>query len=148
MTESASRHLVPSTELLASVVNCDIAGLLGEKLDKAVLLAALTARGELSERLRAGRWHALEQARAAGASWAEIDTAELPWGSGSARDDYERALARQRAHGLVDLGRSDPGPPEPCSAPPEPSSGRLLRLGPTGTSYDSASTAPTQEHSK
>jgi len=130
MSESPAPDIVASSELLARVRNTDIAVLLGEELDKATLLAALAARGELTQRLRGGRWLALEAARAGGASWAEIDAAEARWESGSAREHYERALALQRDYGLVDPKRCDPGPPELPAAPsPLADGGRLEPQG-------------------
>jgi hypothetical protein len=100
-----------STEVLQIVVDAELASLLGRGLDKDRALAALAARQELAERMRSHGWLAIEAARAAGAPWAEIDTA-LGVAAGTARDEYESTLTGQKDLGLADRGRGDPGPPE------------------------------------
>ena len=72
------------------------------------MLAALAARNELVSRLVRFRWLAVEDARASGAGWADLDAA-LDAPAGTARAEYEAALARQRRYGLVGAERGDPG---------------------------------------
>ena len=66
-----------------------------------VVLEALSVRAELVELV-------IEQARAAGASWAEVDDAARLVG-GEVKTEYERVLGGQRRFGLVDPDRAIPG---------------------------------------
>jgi hypothetical protein len=98
-------------DLLDLVNEAGLGRMLREPLAKDIVLAALEARAELVDRLLRWRWLAIEQARAAGASWAEVDDAAgLP--AGGARAEYHAVLDRQRRFGLVDARRADPGPAE------------------------------------
>lgn len=97
--------------MLAAVVDVEIASLMRRRLSKGEALLALAARRELEDRMRRHRWLAMETARKAGASWAEIATAAgLP--VVRARRLYETALAQQKSLGLADAHRVDPGGPE------------------------------------
>jgi hypothetical protein len=100
-----------ASEVLTLVVETELARLLGRKVEKPELLAALAARRELADRMNRHRWLAIEAARSAGASWAEIDVA-LDAKAGAGRREYETVLARQKAFGFVDTNRADPGRPE------------------------------------
>ena len=100
-----------STDVLAAVVDVEIAALLGRTPSKSEALLALAARRELEHRMRRHRWLAMETARKAGASWAEIAAAagmEAP----AARRLYEQTLARQKAFGHAEAHPADPGVPE------------------------------------
>jgi hypothetical protein len=98
-------------DLLELVNEADLSRMLHEPLAKDAVLGALEARAELVDRLLRWRWLAIEQARAAGAGWAEIDDAiGLP--AGGAREEYHAKLSRQRRFGLVEADRDDPGPAE------------------------------------
>lgn len=96
-------------QVVTVVVNVEIDALLGRTIPKDRVLQALEARREIAERMVGHRWLAMETARAAGASWAEIDTA-LGLRSGLAQSEYESALARQKQYRLVAEERHDPGP--------------------------------------
>ena len=100
-----------STEVLALVIDPEIDALLGRTVAKDRTLVALAARQELAQRMRQHRWLAIETARAAGATWDEIDTA-LRYQPGRARSEYQAALSRQKRFGLAAPDRHDPGPPE------------------------------------
>lgn len=137
----------PSAQLLDLVVEAELHRVLGEALTKHEVLAALAAGVELAGRVSRGRWLTIEQARVAGASWAEVDRA-LGLPEGGARASYERALERQRRLSVVAPDRCDPGPPDPQAAtvavlarargsegphrskPPAPPSRRAARRGP------------------
>jgi hypothetical protein len=99
-------------ELLELICEVEWSRMLHERVVKEDVLEALSARAELIERLVRWRWLVVEQVRAAGASWAEVDDAARV-ASGEAKADYERVLARQRRFGLVGADRADPGPREP-----------------------------------
>jgi hypothetical protein len=96
--------------LVERVLDAELVRPEGGTLDKATMLSALVARRELVHRLVRWRWIAIEDARAAGASWAEIDAA-LGMAPGRSRLEYERRLAAQIRHGLCSPDRRDPGPP-------------------------------------
>ena len=100
-----------STDVLALVINPEIDDLLGRPITKASALLALAARHEMAERMRQHCWLAVERARAAGATWAEIDTA-LASRPGQAQHLYQTALPRQKSLGLAAPDRRDPGTPE------------------------------------
>jgi hypothetical protein len=100
-----------STDVLAAVVDAEIARFLGKGPTKPEALLALAARKELEDRMRRHRWIAVETAREVGATWAEIAVAAEMEPS-DARRLYETALARQKAFGLADEHRHDPGGPE------------------------------------
>ena len=100
-----------STDVLAAVVDVEIAALLGRAPTKGEALLALAARVELEDRMRRHRWLAIETARRAGASWAEIATA-VGVKPADARRLYEATLARQKAFGYAEPDRHDPGVPE------------------------------------
>ena len=100
-----------STEVLALVIDAEVDALQGRTIAKCRTLAALAASQELAERVHRHRWLAGETARAAGATWDEIDTA-LHYQPGRARSEYEAALSRQKRFGLVAPDRHDPGPPQ------------------------------------
>lgn len=102
-----------SSELLNLIVDARNAELLGHAIEPAVALDALAARAELTDRFRHHRWLAVETARRAGASWDAIDAA-LGVPTGAARREYETALARQKAFGLVAPDRADPGMAPPA----------------------------------
>jgi hypothetical protein len=99
-----------SAEVLALVTDADMDALVGRPLTKDRALAALAARAELAERMRR-RWLAIETARAAGATWDQIDTA-LGYPPGRTRRQYHRVLSRQKKLGLVAVDRRDPGIPQ------------------------------------
>ena len=100
-----------STDVLAAVIDVEIASLLGRPPTKGEALLALAARRELENRMRQHRWIAMETARAAGASWAEIATAAGLTAIESRRL-YETTLTQQKSFGLADPLRHDPGVPE------------------------------------
>ena len=100
-----------STDVLAVVVDVEIAVLLRRTPPKPEALLALAARRELEDRMRRHRWLAMETARKAGASWAEIAAAAGMEPRG-ARRLYEQTLARQKAFGYAEAHRADPGVPE------------------------------------
>jgi hypothetical protein len=100
-----------STDVLAAVLDVEIAVLLRRTPSKADALLALAARRELEDRMRRHRWPAMEMARKAGAGWAEIAAAsgiDAP----AARRLYEQTLGRQKAFGYAEPHRADPGGPE------------------------------------
>jgi hypothetical protein len=100
-----------STEVLALVIDAEIAALLRRPIAKDQALVALAPRQELADRMRRHRWLAIETARAVGATWDEIDTA-LGYRPGLARREHQTALSRQKSLGLVVTDRHDPGTPE------------------------------------
>lgn len=100
-----------STDVLAAVVDVEIAVLLGRTPSKDEALRALAARVELEDRMRRHRWLAMETARKVGASWAEI-AAAVGVGPADARRLYEATLGRQKAFGYTEPDRHDPGVPE------------------------------------
>ena len=100
-----------STDVLAAVVDVEIAVLLGRTPSKQEALLALSVRRELEDRMRRHRWLAMETARGAGASWSEI-AAAAGMGPADARRLYETTLARQKAFGYAEPHRHDPGGPE------------------------------------
>ncbi len=100
-----------SSDVLAAVMDVEISGLLGRAPSKDEALLALAARRELEDRMRRHRWLAMETARTAGASWAEI-AAAAGMGPRDARRLYEQTLARQKAFGYAEPHRHDPGGPE------------------------------------
>jgi len=104
-------HRRTSSDVLAAVIDVEIADLLGRPPTKDEALLALAARRELEDRMRRHRWLAIETARKAGASWAEIASA-AGMGPQDARRLYEATLARQKAFGYADAHRADPGCPE------------------------------------
>jgi hypothetical protein len=64
-----------STDVLAAVIDVEIAAFLRRAPSNNEALLALAARRELEDRMRRHRWLAMETARQAGASWAEIAAA-------------------------------------------------------------------------
>jgi hypothetical protein len=100
-----------STDVLAAVVDVEIAVLLRRTPSKAEALLALAARRELEDRMRRHRWLAMETARRSGASWAEI-AAAAGMDAPAARRLYEQTLGRQKAFGYAGPHRADPGGPE------------------------------------
>ena len=100
-----------STDVLAVVVDVEIAVLLRRTPSKDEALLALAARRELEDRMRRHRWLAMETARKAGASWAEIAAAS-GMDASAARRLYEQTLRRQEAFGYAEPHRADPGGPE------------------------------------
>ena len=100
-----------TTEVLAAVIDAEMARFLGEGPTKEQALVALAARRELEDRMRRHRWLAIETARRAGATWPEI-AAAVGVTAPEARRLYERTLAGQKAMGLADPQRRDPGVPE------------------------------------
>jgi hypothetical protein len=100
-----------STDVLAAVVDVEIAVLLRRVPSKDEALLALAARRELEDRMRRHRWLAMETARKAGASWAEIAAAS-GMDASAARRLYEHTLGGQKASGYAEPHRADPGGPE------------------------------------
>ena len=100
-----------SSDVLAAVVDVEIAALLGRAPSKGKALLALAARRELEDRMRRHRWLAMETARKADASWGEI-AAAAGVRPADARRLYETTLARQKAFGYAEPHRHDPGVPE------------------------------------
>ena len=100
-----------STDVLAAVIDAELARFVGEGPTKAQALLALAARRELEDRMRRHRWLAMETARKAGATWAEIATA-AGVSTADARRLYETTLGRQKAFGCAEAHRADPGVPE------------------------------------
>jgi hypothetical protein len=100
-----------STDVLALVVNPEIDALLGRPITKDRALLALAARQEMADRMSQHCWLAIERARAAGATWDEVDTA-LQYRPGQARRLYQTTLTRQKSLGLAARERHDPGTPE------------------------------------
>ena len=100
-----------STDVLAAVVDAELARFVGEGPTKAQALLALAARRELEDRMRRHRWLAMETARKAGASWAEIGAA-AGMAPHDARRLYKTTLAGQKAFGYAEAHRADPGVPE------------------------------------
>lgn len=99
-----------TTAILALIVNVDIDALLQRPISKDRALQALAARREIVDRMLHHRWLATETARAAGATWAQIDNA-LGLAPGLSRREYEATLARQKHLRLAAQERHDPGPP-------------------------------------
>jgi hypothetical protein len=83
-------------------------------------LLALAARRELEDRMRRHRWLAMETARKAGASWAEIAAAS-GMDASAARRLYEQTLGRQEAFGYAEPHRVEPGPPASTRGTSRPS---------------------------
>jgi hypothetical protein len=100
-----------STDVLAVVVDAEIAALLGRQPFKDETLLALAARRELEDRMRRHHWLAMETARKAGPSWSEI-VAALGVKPAEARGLYEITLARHKAFGSAEPHCHDPGGPE------------------------------------
>ena len=100
-----------SSDVLAAVVDVEIAALLGRAPSKEDALLALAARRELEDRMRRHRWLAMETARKAGATWSEI-AAAAGVRPADARRLYEVTLAHQKAFGYAEPDRHDPGVPE------------------------------------
>jgi hypothetical protein len=100
-----------STPVLAAVIDVEIAALLRRAPSKDEALLALATRRELEDRMRRHRWLAMETARTADATWAEIATA-AGMGPTDARRLYEQTLAHQKAFGYAEAHRADPGVPE------------------------------------
>ena len=100
-----------STDVLAAVVDVEMAVFLDHPFTKEEALLALAARREVEDRMRRHRWLAMEAARKVGASWAEIGTA-AGMAPGDARRLYEMTLAGQKAFGYAESARHDPGVPE------------------------------------
>jgi hypothetical protein len=74
-TDDQPLHLWASTDVLAAVVDVELAVFLGRPPAKDDTLNALAARRELEDRMRRHLWLAMETARKAGATWAEIGVA-------------------------------------------------------------------------
>jgi hypothetical protein len=104
-------HLWASTDVLAVVVEVEMAVFLGRAPAKDDTLRALSARREMEDRMRRHRWLAMETARKAGATWAEIGAA-AGMDARDARRLYEGTLAGQKAFRLAEPRRHDPGLPE------------------------------------
>ena len=100
-----------STDVLAAVVDAELARFTRDGPTKQQALLALAARRELEDRMRRHRWLAMEAARKSGASWAEIAAAS-GMAPNEARRLYEATLARQKAFGHAEAHRADPGVPE------------------------------------
>ena len=100
-----------STDVLAAVVDVEMAVFLGHPFTKEEAPLALAARRELEDRMRRHRWLAMETARKVGASWAEIGAA-AGMAPRDARRLYETTLAGQKAFGYAEAPRADPGVPE------------------------------------
>jgi cystathionine beta-lyase/cystathionine gamma-synthase len=100
-----------SRDVLAAVVDVEIAALLGWAPSKEDARLVLAAQRELEDRMRRHRWLAMETARRAGASWSEIAVA-AGVRPADARRLYETTLARQKAFGYAEPHRADPGVPE------------------------------------
>jgi hypothetical protein len=101
-----------STDVLAAVVDVEIAVLLRRVPSKEEALLALAARRELEDRMRRHRWLAMETARRSGASWAEIAAAAGMDARAARRLLHEQTLGRQKAFGYAGPHRADPGGPE------------------------------------
>lgn len=97
-----------ASDVLAAVVDVEMAVFLGRPPSKDDALLALAARREMEDRMRRHRWIAIETTRRAGATWAEIDTA-TGMKVGDARRLYETTLGRQKAFGFAEPARHDPG---------------------------------------
>jgi hypothetical protein len=100
-----------SPDVLAAVIDVEIAVLLRRTPSKADALLALAARRELEDRVRRHRWLAMETARRSGTSWAEIAPA-AGIDAAAARRLYEHTLGGQKASGYAEPHRVDPGGPE------------------------------------
>ena len=100
-----------STDVLAAVVDAELARFVGEGPTKGQGLLALAARPALEDQMRRHWWPAMEAVRKVGASWAEIATAAglAPHEAGQL---YEMTLARQKAFGYAQGHWADPGVPE------------------------------------
>ena len=105
-----------STDVLAAVVDVEMAVFLGHPFTKEVALLALAARREFEDRMRRHRWLAMETARKVGASWAEIGAA-AGMAPHDARRLYEATLAGQKAFGYAEAHRADPGRPGAVAVP-------------------------------
>jgi hypothetical protein len=110
-TDDPPLYLWASTDVLAAVVDVELAVFLGRPPAKDDTLMALAARRELEDRMRRHLWLAMETARKAGATWAEIDEA-ADMDARDARRLYERTLAGERVSGVAEPRRHDPGRPE------------------------------------
>lgn len=108
MTVNAALGTETYHGLVDAVLDAELARPEGRTPDKDVMLGALVARRELVHRLVRWRWIAIEDARAAGATWAEIDEA-LGMAPGRSFTEYHRKLAVQIRRGLCDPDRRDPG---------------------------------------
>ena len=104
-------HLWASTDVLAVVVEVEMAVFLGRAPAKEDTLRALAARRELEDRMRRHRWLAMETARRAGATWAEIGAA-AGVDVRDARRLCEGMLAGQKALDPAEQRRHAPGLPE------------------------------------
>ena len=100
-----------STDVLAAVVDVEIAALVGRVPSKDEAPLGLAARRGLEDRMRRYRWLAVETARKVGASWAEV-AAEAGMETPAVRRLYEQTLAGQKASGYAEPHRVDPGAPE------------------------------------
>lgn len=108
MTMNADLGTETYHSLIEAVLDAELARPEGRTLDKDLMLGALAARRELVHRLVRWRWIAIEDARAAGATWAEIDEA-LGMTPGRSCTEYHRKLAVQIRRRLCDPDRRDPG---------------------------------------
>ena len=99
-----------STDVLAAVVDAELARFLGKGPTKEQALLALAARRELEDRMRRHRWLAIETARRAGAGWSEIATA-VGVKPVEARRLYEAARVGHKVFGYAEPHRADPGGP-------------------------------------
>lgn len=100
-----------STDVLAVVVDAELALFLGKGPTKDQALHALAARRELEDRMRRHRWLAMETARKVGATWVEI-AAAAGMAPNDARRLYETTLAGQKTFGYAEPARCDPDVPE------------------------------------
>lgn len=100
-----------STDVLAVVVDAELAHFLGKGPTKDQALLALAARRKLEDRMRRHRWLAMETARKVGATWAEV-AAAAGMEPNDARRLYETTLAGQKSLGLADPAHRDPRVPE------------------------------------
>jgi hypothetical protein len=98
-----------TTDVAGLVVDVEIDAQLGRPIGKDRALIALAARREIADRMRRYEPSAVQTARAAGASWREVDRA-LKRSAGQSHQNYHAAL--------VPHGKLGPAAPEHHSSSP------------------------------
>jgi hypothetical protein len=94
-----------STDVLAAVVEVEMAVFRGQVPTKHEALLALAARRELEERMRRHLWLSMETARKVGASWAEI-AAATGMSTAQARQLFFERSGRHRTVGPGEANRT------------------------------------------
>jgi hypothetical protein len=99
-----------TADVAGLVVDVEIDAQLGRPIGKDRALIALAARREIAERLRRYEPSAIQTARAAGASWPEVDRA-LKRSAGQSQQNYHAALVSHRKLGPAALEHHSSSPP-------------------------------------